>query len=461
MSNTPEHAIAIARVSSTKQRDEDQRPGLVAYGERKGYVLDEVVSVHGRSAFHGKHVKHILEAVEKHVRNGNATVVIFRHVDRSSREGVFEGFDLLKKIMDAGARVEFSEQEYLTEQPGMIGLFFDMAQKESEIKRDRKLQGNRVKRASGKMVGKSPWGYNAVLDANGIQVSITPNDLGRKWIPLIFLMATAGKSLRFICESLKGIPSPQKNNLWNQASVRRIIANTSYYGAMKGNPNLEYESLVTVELHKQANAAVEGRIKHGRSTVKHEAPLARPICGACYGQKRDGAPSGQSPMYVVRKTDKYGVWVYYRCTGHGPGRKGCGAALIPVGVLNDAVDGIMAADTRTHMTTELIAGDDNDERRSLINEKIKAATEAGNYELLMQLGREAMEIGPSARKATTRIVPSGTTVGQHWQTLTLAEKRDELLRWTVVAGPESVKILGPWHDDNRTIIGHMISGENA
>jgi DNA invertase Pin-like site-specific DNA recombinase len=430
-----EHALLIPRVSSTRQREEDQTPGLQAYADRKGYVVDPdcIVPVHGKSAFHGRHIKDVLAAVEKHVRNGKCTVVVFRHVDRSHRQGVFEGFDLLKKIMDAGARVEFSEQEYLSEQPGMIGLFFDMAKKESEIKRDRTLQGNRVKRAAGELIGKAPWGYDPVLDGNGKRIGITPNDLGRKWIPAIFEYAINGKSLRYISEALTGILSPQKKQLWHEDVVGRIIANTTYHGMMKGNPNLEFEALVSVEVYKKANAAVNSRTRKGRSSVKHEQPLIRPICGACYGVKREGAPSGRSPMYVARPTNKYGTYEYYRCKGHGPRRKSCGVPMIPVGTLNKIVDEAMAADDRLRITTEHVAGDDNNERRELINEKIKAATEAGNYELLMQLSREAMEIGPSVRKSTTRTVVADITVGEHWKTLTREEKIEELLKYEVVA----------------------------
>lgn len=60
---TDTHAIAIARVSTLKQRQEDQRPGLVTYSERQGYVLDDIVEVHGRSAFHGKHKGLLLDLV--------------------------------------------------------------------------------------------------------------------------------------------------------------------------------------------------------------------------------------------------------------------------------------------------------------------------------------------------------------------------------------------------------------
>jgi DNA invertase Pin-like site-specific DNA recombinase len=453
-----EHAIAIARVSAGKQREEDQTPGLVAYAERKGYILDDVVSVHGRSAFHGKHVKYILAAVEKHVRNGLATVVIFRHVDRSSREGVFEGFDLLRQIMQAGARVEFSEQEYLTEQPGMIGLFFDMAKKESEIKRDRKLQGNTVKRGKGEMIGRAPWGYEYIL-RDDIRVGIKPSELGRNWIPAIFQAAIDGKSLRAICNMLEGIPSPQKNGgtVWHESVVRRLITCKTYYGAMRGNPNLKFDPLVSVAQYKAANTAVESRKSGGRTTVKHPAALVRAYCGVCWEQERDGCPSGKSPLYRWHSGTRYAS---YCCKGHGPKRNGCGAPGILVVKLDAAVDAIMLNDDRPYMTTEYHAGDDVDEQRAIINERIKAAQEAGDYLLVSQLAQEMMAIGPSVRSAHVEQRPSGLTVGQRWASLSIDGKRDELTRWTVIAWPDKVHIFGPWHDDpKQTIISDIIETE--
>lgn len=455
---TEEHAIAIARVSQMKQRPEDQRPELVAYSEHKGYVLDEVIEIHGRSAFHGKHVKAVLEAIEKHVRRGVATVVIFRHVDRSTRQGALEGFDLLKKIMDAGARVEFSAQEFLNDQkPGILGLFFDMAQSESEVKRDRKLQGNTVKRSNGELVGRAPWGYDPVI-RDGVQVSITPNALGREWIPLIYGEAVAGKSLAAIAAMLQGVASPQRNDLWNLASVRRIIANTTYYGMMTGNPNMTFEALVSVELHAKANLAVSSRVRAGRGTVRLEPTLFKPVCGACYGIKRDEAPSGISPMY--RTVGGGGRWQHYVCKGHGPARKSCGAPSIPVSALDETVDAMMAADKRPRMVAAFTAGDDNDERRAIVNAKIKAAQETEDYLLLAQLAQEAAKIGPAKRRASVEMVESGQTIGEHWKTLSLPEKREELRRWTVVAFPDGkVRMIFPVGDRDRSVIGDVIAEE--
>ena len=56
--------------------------------------------------------------------------------------------------------------------------------------------------------------------------------------------------------------------MWNEATVRRLIARKTYYGSMRGNPNMKFEALISVELHTQANLAVDSRFKRGRGTVK-------------------------------------------------------------------------------------------------------------------------------------------------------------------------------------------------
>src|SRR5262249_13190241 len=190
---------------------------------------------------------------------GNASVVIFRHVDRSTRQGVLEGYRLILQIMDAGARVEFSEQEYLNDRPERLGDFFDMAQRESEIKRDRKLQGNGVRSARGEVNGKAPWGYE-LGKVNGLQVLVATG-LGRTWIPFIYHEAVKGKSLRWIRNELTraGVKSPQQSGTWNESTIKRIIATPTYHGGRVGKGSMEYKALVPVELWQQANAAVAGR----------------------------------------------------------------------------------------------------------------------------------------------------------------------------------------------------------
>ena len=338
----------------------------------------------------------------------------------------------MNKIMAAGARVEFSEQEFLNSNPGWLGPLLELAKQESEIKRDRKLQGNTKKRANGELIGRIPWGYDPVFDATGkIRVNIKPNALGKEWIPRIYAAAVDGKSLNTISGMLKGIPSPQGNGLWDDATIRRLIARKTYYGQMRNNPNMKFDALVGVELWKQANLAVTSRYRRGRGTVKLEPALAKPFCAACWRVKREGAPSGKSPMY--RKTRN--GYTYYSCTGHGPGRKSCGGAGVPLQAFDAAIDDKLSKYEHTHQVREYVAGDDNAERRAVINEKIRTAQEAGDYLLVAQLAQEAMEIGPTVRKGSVELVELVQKFGAYWKTLSQTEKREELAaNWTVIAG---------------------------
>lgn len=455
---TPEHCICIARVSKGKQRSEDQRPELTAYAERKGYTLDALVTVQGHSAFTGKQVKHIKAAVDQHVKNGDACVVVFRHVDRSSRQGTFEGHKLISYIHDAGARVEFSSQEFLNDQPGLLGMFFEMAKQESKIKQDRSIQGHAVKRAKGEVIGKIPWGYDKVLDSRGVQVGMVPSTLGREWIPRIFHAAINGSSLQTIAEMLQGIPTASGNKVWNVTGVRQLLIRTTYYGHMPSNPNLEYEPLITVEEFKAANAAMQARRDNGRGTVKHEAPLVRPVCGECLGVVRDGCPSGRSPMYVHRSKS----FAYMRCMGHGPGRKSCGTPLVRVDALYDAVEHIMANDSRPHMTMQYFRGSDNSEAHEILLERMSAAQQSGDWLQVAQIAQEIAALGPVERKASAQYVPSGKTVGERWATLSPVEKRDEMGRWEVIVYRDRIQVFGKWHDEpGRTVIGDMIEGREV
>ncbi len=417
----PEHAIAIARVSQGAQREEDQVPGLTAYAvDRKGYILDAVIPIHGKSAFHGRQVKHVLAAIDEHVRRGAATVVIFRHVDRSSRQGAFEGYGLIRQIMEAGARVEFSEQEFLNNQPGILGIFFEMAKAESEIKRDRKLQGIRVRSDAGKLNGKPPWGY---ASDNGV---LTPNSLGSEWVPKIYRGVINGQSIRSLVAELKAhaVPSPQQNGVWNDSTVLRMIQNPTYKGDRVGKGEMEYVPLVPSDVWSQANEIVCRGYRRGRSTVTNIKALITPWCGDCYGRKRQGCPTGQSPMYRSAS----GGRAYYRCYGVGPERSTCGARLIPMAELDTLVERFICLDVTPHMITIYHPAEDNGETIKDISKRIRQADAAGDDDLMETLvsERKGLRLLGTLKPAWKEEKPSGLTRAQYYATLDL-EGRRELL----------------------------------
>lgn len=124
---------------------------------------------------------------------------------------------------------------------------------------------------------------------------------------------------------------------------------------------------------------------------------------------------------------------YYNCRGLGPNRAQCGAHGIPTDILDKVIEETMAADNRPRVVRVPVAGDDNDEQREIISQKISAAAAEGNFALIAELTEQAMQIGPSRRASRIEDRDSGKTIGQHWQTLSRAQKRDELANWQIIA----------------------------
>lgn len=426
-----EHAILISRVSTARQQEEDQTPGLVEFAESQGYIVEAVTPIHGKSAFHGKHLAAVRKAIDTYVRHGKATVVIFRDVDRSSRQGAQATFDLRGEILRAGARMEFSGQPYLNDQRRqemLLGLLATSAREESETKSRRTKQGMAAAQKRGELNGKPPWGYS-IGKVDGKR-TLVPNDLGNSWVPRIYLASAEGKSLSAMQRMLKGVPSPEKKGTWSDTTLRRIIANPTYCGLRQGGGNLKYTPLVSVELWQKANAAMASRARIGRGTVKREPALVRPICAKCYGHVRPGCPSGKSPMYRT----VHGSHEHYACRGNGPEPHSCGARLIPLAALDKAVDEAMREDTQPYRVTEYVPGDDRAERLATVNEKMAAAARSGDYAEVAKLVTEASAIeSEPMRKARVKGRETQESNGDHWKKLDLAGKREELLAWEITA----------------------------
>lgn len=467
----PEHVILIPRVSTVRQKEENQLPLMQDFANTRGYITDAVIPINGKSAFHGRHLKQVLKAINEYIRQGNATVIIFRDVDRSSRQGAQATFDLRGEIIRAGGRMEFSGQEYLNDQRTqemLLGLLATSAREESETKSRRTLQGNTAKALAGELTGKPSWGYT-VGKVNGLRI-LVPNKLGREWVSRIYNLAAEGKSLEYIRNllSANNVESPMKSKEWNVTGIRRLIVSPTYKGDRKGKGNMVYESLVSAELWQVANTALKTRQTGFKTGERLVAALVKPYCGACWGILRDGAaknvkqpdgtiklvPTGKSPMY--RHTSyKYGrCYTYYICSGSGPAKQSCGAPAILESELDNAVNKIMSSDTRPHTVLDYIPGDDNAETIARLNDAIALAGREMNYTKVAELAAEAERVRQQPhRRGHAERRETGLTVGKNWDALNLAERREELSKWTVLAWPGSVRILGPWHDDGGTVIG--------
>jgi hypothetical protein len=224
-------------------------------------------------------------------------------------------------------------------------------------RRYRRMQ--RKLRESGYLVGRPPWGYRSACECCGAPVCtacekkrcphhkyLVPTPDGRKYIPVIFGKVIDGESLRAIAAWLtaEGVPTATGKTRWNEGFLgNRLIKNPVYYGVRRNGGQLETEALVSVSVWQEANAALRSRVRPGRGTSVREKALLAPVCGLCRGVIRDGCPSGESPMYRVYGGYGAARQPYYRCTGHGPQRKGCGF-MVPVTVGDAEARAEMLAD---------------------------------------------------------------------------------------------------------------------
>jgi hypothetical protein len=173
--------------------------------------------------------------------------------------------------------------------------------------------------------GQPPWGYAVVGEL--YDKTLIPTALCRKWAPQIFQHRIDGDSLTQIADWLKaeGVPTKRKGQ-WTARSVLTLINNRIYAGmwtSASGTPLLAVEPVITADVWLRANeqsANTKGRprgVSQGEQALLTSS-LFCPMCCECPGEAHDD--SEHAPMYRSIK-DQY---IYYRCAGRYPERKGCG-----------------------------------------------------------------------------------------------------------------------------------------
>src|SRR5262249_16325999 len=181
MSRKPtRRAFSYVRFSHPSQAEggslERQTKAAAAYCERAGWVLDDSLTLHdlGVSAFRGDNalVAHrgaLLEAGR--VGKGlPGSALIVESVDRISRQGIDEGYDLCKRLLKSGVHIItlWPEREFgpeavkgLTKGALELQLILERAHEESEMKSNRRRDGwkqarDRARQGGGPMLKTCP-----------------------------------------------------------------------------------------------------------------------------------------------------------------------------------------------------------------------------------------------------------------------------------------------------------------
>ncbi len=249
--SAPPIAYSYIRFSSKKQADGDslrrQTKAAKAYCRRKGWTLDTTLTLHdlGVSAFRGNNalvgnLGVFLDAVKRGtVPPGSA--LICESVDRISRQGIDEGYDLIKRLLKAGIRlVTLSpEREFgleavksLTRGALELQLILARAAEESERKSERCGEAwgekKRAARENGvKMTSNCPrW-----LELRDGEFRKIPERV--KVVKRIFELAANGYGLVSIAKKLtaEGIPSfGGRRATWTRSYLGLILADRRVLG---------------------------------------------------------------------------------------------------------------------------------------------------------------------------------------------------------------------------------------
>jgi DNA invertase Pin-like site-specific DNA recombinase len=259
--------FSYVRFSSPSQAGGDslrrQIDWTVRLCERRGWTLDTSLTLHdlGVSAFRGKnaavgHLRTFLDAIE-FGRVLPGSVLCVENIDRISRQGIDEGYDLCKRILKADVRIVTlsPEREYdrdsvrkLANGALELQLYLERAAEESERKsirlseawgqkkqvarKERSVQTTRVP-AWLEVVGRERIGKH--IQGGTFHVLAERAAIVRE----IFSLACYGHGLALIVNHLTaaGVPTWGRGAKWSKAYVHKILTGRSVLGEYQPRKN--------------------------------------------------------------------------------------------------------------------------------------------------------------------------------------------------------------------------------
>jgi DNA invertase Pin-like site-specific DNA recombinase len=242
-------AYSYYRLSDPKQsrghgltRQEEMARGYCA---RRGWKLDDTLDLRdvGVSAFHGKNRDHgalatFLAAIkEGMVKRGSALIV--ESVDRISRQGIDEGYDLCKRILKAGVHIvtlsperDFGPEAVTGLAKGALELLIilERAHEESKMKSERIKAKWAAVRARRGIYGQRPGWLRVTKDR---KFEIIPQHAAT--VRQIFELVVQGHGVGWVAKKLNETGAPlmggfKKSKTWSKSYVAKIVRNRAVIG---------------------------------------------------------------------------------------------------------------------------------------------------------------------------------------------------------------------------------------
>lgn len=432
MTRTSESAGVWIRVSSGGQDEQNQVPDVERHCAAHGYTVAERYELNDKSASKGEQ-QHKLDEMLHDMRDGKIAVLVCWHSDRVERRGPEALFSLLRQIKDAGGRIESTQEpllgtEDLTgEAVTAIGAVI-AHQYTVHLAEQVRLAHERIRANGAVGPGGNPWGYKTTGKKYNKQ--LIPTDLCREYAPLIFDRAIAGKTYREIGAWLdsEGVP-PKKGGQWHEGSVRKLIRNRVYAGRWQNGAKtlttVRCEAVVSADVWERANAATNRRPNRQPVSATIRPMLADLRCARC----------DDSPMNRIRIKDRYGkYYTYYRCTGRGARRKGCGNMILLEPLERFVRVWTLIVSDKPHQVRTWVEGTNWDAEIADTKQDMREAVEAEDFDRMPEL-RARLENYRNREVIRGRweYEDTGLTVGQYFASLDDDGKREYLRRHDIRA----------------------------
>ena len=387
-------------MSSGGQDEANQVPAIERYCAGHSYSIERRYELNDKSASKGEQ-QEALDAMVHDMREGATEVLVCWHSDRLERRGAEALFSLLSQVRDAGGRIESAQEPEFGKQSlaGQLVTATSAAiahEKSEHLREQVKLAHDRIRANGAVGPGGTPWGYRVAGQKYSKQ--LVPTDLCREYAPQVFDRCIAGESCREIAAWLdaEGVP-PKRGDRWNEGTIRKMLHNRVYAGRWQTEDKKQTlarcEAVIPANIFDHAQSVLK-RHAH-RGPAKQDRPmLANLRCNRCQ----------DSPMFRIRLRSRSGKsYYYYRCTGRGAQRRGCGN-MTPYTLTEDIVSSLIAMTTNEpHKTRTWVEGTHWDAEISDVKQDIREAVEAEQFDKLPAL------------QATLEDLRSRETVKGHWE----------------------------------------------
>lgn len=320
-------AIIYIRFSTLEQRGGSsitrQRADCIAMCERRGWTVEAELVDEGKSAYSGKHLEEtaclgrFLREAQDGLHSGKTLVV--ERLDRLSRAEPTEGYDLLRRLTQAGVSVATVDGDELYEAnkslnfAQIIVMFtkYHVANEESAKKADRVQKGKaeaiRRAREEGRTVTKTtpPWIMATKRERKVIEEKAEIVRQIFRWVD----EGVGGRTQIVRRLHKEGIPpiSGRASEGWHESYITRLLKNRAVLGEYKPKneepiPNY-YPPIVDPALFARVNADASTRKEQmgGRRSEKLSNLFSGLVqCPKCSGPARFRMRSDEGSLRTVR-----------------------------------------------------------------------------------------------------------------------------------------------------------------